>query len=122
MRAERLCFRRIVVGVISVGRCALVSARDVAAQESTAAISGTVTDAQHAALPGVALTVVNDGTGLTRTTVSDGTGAYRFAVLPPGRYDLKAELERFGAFGLKNQLLTVGLDLRQEIVMTIQSV
>src|SRR6266700_2676130 len=58
-------------------------------------IQGTVTDAQGAVLPGVALTLRNTETGTVRTTVSEGDGQYRFAGLQPGTYALKAELQGF---------------------------
>ncbi len=43
-------------------------------------------------LPGVTLTVRNAETGLTRTVVTEVDGRYRLGGLPPGRYELKAEL------------------------------
>ena len=57
---------------------------------------GTVTDATGAVVSSVALTVVNIDTNDTRQVASDALGNYRFLFLPPGTYDLTAELESFG--------------------------
>ena len=120
MSADWRQLRRGLVGFAVLCLCVLTPALRAVAQTG-AAIGGAVTDAQGGALPGVSLTLRNDDTGVTRTTTSDGAGAYRFAALPPGRYDLTAELDGFGASELKDQTLTVGLDVKHDIVMKIQS-
>ncbi len=65
------------------------------AQTTTGRIGGTVSDSSGAVLPGVTVTVTQEGTGLTRPTTTDGHGAYLFVDLPIGRYAVKAELEGF---------------------------
>jgi hypothetical protein len=57
------------------------------AQEQRASIEGIVRDTQGGAVPGVAL-LANCASGLTLETVTDGSGIYRFAALPPGRYEV----------------------------------
>jgi hypothetical protein len=73
----------------------LLFAWPVAAQEQRGSIQGQVTDASGAVLPGV--TVVARGTALPAgtTTVSDGEGFYRFPGLPPGRYEVNADMTGF---------------------------
>lgn len=63
-----------------------------AAQVTTGAIIGTVTDDTGAALPGVTVTISSPALQGTRTTVTDESGAYRFHGLPPGEYKVRAEL------------------------------
>jgi hypothetical protein len=58
-------------------------------------ITGTVTDSQGGILPGVAVTVVGEQTGLTRTQVSSGNGFYDFANLPIGTYTLSFTKDGF---------------------------
>jgi len=58
-------------------------------------LTGTVTDQQKAALPGVTVTATNVGTGLKLETVTDASGNYTFRNLLPGTYDLMAALEGF---------------------------
>jgi hypothetical protein len=87
-----------------------------------AAISGTIKDAQGGVMPATTLTLRNSESGITRTTFSETNGTYRFAGLPPGRYDLKVELDGFGATEIRDQALTVGLEVKLDITMKIQSV
>jgi hypothetical protein len=65
------------------------------AQSTTGRISGTVTDSSGAVLPGVTVTVTQQGTGLARTTAADPAGTYLFVSLPVGTYDVSAELSGF---------------------------
>ena len=67
----------------------------VAAQGTTGSISGTVTDAQKSVMPGVSILVTQVDTGAQRTQVSDDHGRYRVLDLPPGNYQLQAELSGF---------------------------
>lgn len=100
---------------------ALVCAAPAAAQNTSGAITGTITDTQGGVLPGVTLTVTNAETGVARTAVTEGDGRYRFAGLQPGRYDLKAELQGFGTVEVKNIALTIGLEYPKDIQMGVQT-
>ena len=62
--------------------------------QSDGVIQGTIQDAQSAVLPGVAMTLRNSDTGVTRSTVSEADGQYRFGGLPSGT---KAEQKSPGA-------------------------
>src|SRR4051812_15600342 len=73
---------------------ALLIASPVHAQ-SNATLSGTVTDAQSAVMPGVSITVHNSATNQDRTVVTDADGQYVVAALPPGTYQVTAHLEGF---------------------------
>jgi hypothetical protein len=87
----------------------LVTIAPASAQLPTAAIRGTIADAQGAVVPGVTVTITHAGTGLVRTTVTNESGVYRIAGLPSGKYELVAELASFQ--GLK---AAVDLALNQE--------
>ena len=65
------------------------------AQEQRGSIQGQVKDASGAVLPGV--TVVAKGNALPAgtTSVTDAEGFYRFPGLPPGAYEVTAELTGF---------------------------
>jgi hypothetical protein len=100
---------------------ALVGAWPAAAQNTSGAISGTITDTQGGVLPGVSITVTNSETGVARTSVTEGDGRYRFAGLQPGRYDLKAELQGFGTVEVKSIVLTIGLEYPKDVQMGVQT-
>jgi hypothetical protein len=59
-------------------------------------LSGTVTDATGAVLPGVTITLKNADTGFSRSVTTDTQGRYSFTALPPaGKWTLTAELQGF---------------------------
>ena len=62
----------------------------------------------------------NTATGLVRTSVSEPDGHYRLAALPPGTYQLSAELSGFAT--IKRTLtVTVGAEVDFDIVLGLKS-
>src|SRR5687767_4878696 len=98
---------------------ALLLTAAVFAQTSTGQISGTVTDASGAMLPGVTVTARNQGTGLTRSNVTTSGGLYVVPLLPPGTYDVTAELEGFQPFQRRNVVVNVGGDVTVGVAMRV---
>jgi len=73
----------------------LLGAR-LAHAQTTGSITGNVTDASGAVLPGVSITLSGDRLiGGPQTQVSDTSGTYRFDRLVPGTYGVKFELQGF---------------------------
>ena len=107
------------------GRLALVVAAWLAgtglaaAQAGTASISGSVTDEQGGALPGVAITATNSATGLVRSTTTSETGTYQLLALPPGSYDVRAELSGFRTAIRESLVLAVDVTTRFDVQMAI---
>lgn len=66
-----------------------------AAAQTAATISGIVLDQSAAVLPGVTVTARSHETGLVRSTVTGPEGRFVIAQLPPGVYEIRAELEGF---------------------------
>ena len=58
-------------------------------------ITGKVTDASGAVLPGVTIVVTGTQVMGQRTTITDETGNYRFTLLPPGVFSVKYDLPGF---------------------------
>ncbi len=65
------------------------------AQRTTGDIRGVITDESGAVLPGVTVTLKGPGVAGTPSTVTNEAGVYRFPNLPPGAYDVTAELAGF---------------------------
>jgi hypothetical protein len=65
------------------------------AQTISGRVSGTVVDASGGVLPGVVITVSEEGTGFSQTTATDERGAYVLVNLPLGNYKVSAELQGF---------------------------
>lgn len=90
---------------------AFVLAAPAAAQQGTAQISGRVTDAQGAVLPGVSVVIRNEETGATRELTSSAEGTYMAAQLTPGRYAVTAKLTGFQTMERTSLVLLVGTTL-----------
>ena len=63
--------------------------------QTAATVSGTVHDASGAVLPGVTVTAKSGETGLARAAITGPEGRFVLAQLPPGVYDIRAELAGF---------------------------
>src|SRR5262245_38672927 len=65
------------------------------AQGFQGGLRGAVRDAGGAVVPGVEITLTNEGTNLSRSAISNESGGYSFAALEPGTYKLKGALTGF---------------------------
>ncbi len=65
------------------------------AQQTLGGITGTVTDASGGAVPDAVVTLVAEGTNLTRTQKTNQNGAYEFVDLPIGAYTLTCTHDGF---------------------------
>src|SRR5687768_10659038 len=75
---------------------ALLLGAPLAHAQTTGSITGLVTDASGAVLPGVTITLSGERLiGGPQTQVSDTSGTYRFDRLVPGAYHVKFELQGF---------------------------
>ena len=78
------------------------------AQERFGGLTGTVTDASDAAVPGATVTATNKETSATRVAVSGGDGAYKVPDLEPGRYSVTIELQGFQTVALDDVIVLLG--------------
>jgi predicted porin len=63
--------------------------------QTSASISGTVTDSGGAAVGSATITVRDVNTGFSRKTASDSAGMYRVFALPVGQYEVTAQKQGF---------------------------
>jgi Carboxypeptidase regulatory-like domain len=85
-----------VAAALAVLLTVVMSAPPAGAQVQTGSITGAVTDASGATLPGVTITLSGERLiGGAQTQVTDATGTYRFDRLVPGAYNVKFELQGF---------------------------
>jgi Carboxypeptidase regulatory-like domain/TonB dependent receptor/TonB-dependent Receptor Plug Domain len=90
-----------------------------AAQQGTAELKGTVVDQQGAALPGVAVVVRNQDTGMFRETHSTEDGAYFVTSMVPGTYEVTAQLAGFKTVNRKDVRLEIGKTTTLEIRLDV---
>ncbi len=103
---------RILLGTIllfSVCACA----------QTTAVITGTVTDASGAVIPNVKVTATNNGTGLARATQTGQTGVYTLPALPVGMYSVAAEVTGFKKKIATDILLEVEAERRVDFALEV---
>jgi hypothetical protein len=75
----------------------LIAAAAAFAQSERGTISGTVTDASGAAVPGAKITITNTGTNETLSTITGETGDFTIPNLQIGRYNVRVEREGFSS-------------------------
>src|SRR5262245_20803097 len=117
MTKNRICVLLVVT---------LVCALQLRAQETRATISGAVIDATGAAIPGASITATEIRTGVKNSTISDETGRFNLPFLPPGQYEVAAELAGFRPFVRRGIQLATGdhpiLEFKLEVGQSTQEV
>ncbi|HVT15774.1 MAG TPA: carboxypeptidase-like regulatory domain-containing protein [Thermoanaerobaculia bacterium] len=88
-------------------------------QADSGALEGTVGDETGAVLPGVAVSIKNQATGVERNTTTDARGTYHAPLLPVGNYDVTAALQGFATARHPGLPLTVGQTLRVDLTLKV---
>ena len=83
-------------------------------------IAGVIADDSGAALPGVAVTVLNTATGRAQTLVTSDEGRYRVVALQPGPYVVSAELQGFNTIR-REITLVVGSEATLDLTLGVAS-
>jgi hypothetical protein len=91
----------------------------VAAQYTTASLSGTIVDPSGAAVPAATVTVQNTQTGYTRTMKTGISGDYLFPALPVGEYTLTVVKSGFETYMQKGIILTVNRAATQRVTLKL---
>jgi hypothetical protein len=97
----------------------LATAIPLFAQTDRGAITGTITDASGALIPGAKIALTNTATGFKSDTVSTGTGNYTFTGLPVGTYTLVVESRGFSRFEQTNIEVDVAVTTRVPVAMRV---
>src|SRR5213595_368211 len=91
-------------------------------QSSNATLSGTVSDAAKALIPGVTITATNTETGVVSTGVTNETGTYNLPGLLPGLYNVTGELPGFQTQTFTGVRLGNAAQLRLNFTLQVASV
>jgi Carboxypeptidase regulatory-like domain len=117
---------RLALGVLMVALALLAASNLTRAQQSTADIIGTVTDASGAVIPGATVTLTNVATNVTQTAMTTGSGDYTFTLLPAGTYSVKVASAGFKTYSAPNITVAIGdrarLDAKMEVGEATQTV
>ena len=110
---------RCVIAVSLV--CALGMSAAAAAQTGAGSLRGYITDEQGAAMPGVTVTARSEVLIVPVSSVTDAAGYYRLINLPPGTYEVTAELTGFAPFKRQDILLRGGANFQVDMTMKLAS-
>ena len=103
------------VGVI----LSLTLAVSAHSQVTGATLSGSVTDASGAIIPGAQVSVKNNGTGLSKEVTVDSAGFYTVPNLPAGVYEVRVTAAGFATAVQSNLTLDVGAQQQLNVPMKI---
>jgi len=98
--------QRVLGGLLAFTVFVLMSVGSCLGQ-STASLTGTVTDPSGAVVPGAAITIHALATGTDRNTVSDDAGSYTAPSLQPGDYTVTVNAAGFAKFTVERVTLQV---------------
>src|SRR5262245_47926919 len=126
MRAEPR-FRHAFFGRLNMKQClvaaslivVLASSGAATAQTGAGSLRGYITDEQGGALPGVTVTARSEVLIQPVTALTDAEGYYRLLNLPPGTYEIAADLSGFATFKRQGVLLRGGANFQVDITMKI---
>src|SRR5215813_2372137 len=108
-------FRSLLIVVV----CLFVSAAAAFAQSDRGTITGTVSDATGAVIPGVAIEARNVQTGALYQAGSSETGNFTLAQLPAGTYEFSASLPGFKKFIRTGIVVSVATVLRIDATLDV---
>jgi hypothetical protein len=83
---------------------------------------GVARDEQGAAVPGVAVTARSENAPGAHRTATDRSGQYRLADLPPGEYEISAELAGFATFKRPGVVVRAGLTVSIDVTMKVGAI
>jgi len=109
--------RRLILSFALV----LLTAAAAAAQTGAGSLRGYVTDEQGGALPGVTVSARGEALIQPVSSITDAEGYYRLINLPPGTYEVSADLSGFAAFKRQGVLLRAGANFQVDIAMKLAS-
>ena len=114
MILKRLCILTILIVALSAGGL------EVFAQQTRAAIFGTVTDPNGAIIRGALVTAVQRDTNLKFTATTNDAGDYQLPLLQIGNYGLQISAVNFQTFLQPNLNLRIGEDRRLDVKLNVQ--
>src|SRR5688572_28066052 len=97
-------------------------ATSAGAQVGGGQITGIVTDAAGAAVPGATVVAVHAGTGAARRTISTEAGAYTLPGLAPGTYRVDVDLDGFRRLRRQGIRVETGETVRLDLELAVGGV
>ncbi len=118
MRIKSVLRKGILLAVVT----GLVGAASAYAQSATGEVSGTVSDASNAAIPGATVTLSNQGTNVDRTAQANQDGRFIFTNVVTGAYSVSVEAKGFKKAEQKDVTVQVNQILALNYQLSVGSV
>jgi hypothetical protein len=112
MRPHRIC--QIIALLLATGSVGAYA-------QSTATISGTITDPSGAVVPQAQVTVHGLSTGIDRSVASDPAGSYTVPSLQPGNYSVSVHAPGFADYRLASVTLQVDQNVTANVKLGVAS-
>jgi hypothetical protein len=97
----------------------VLSCAVLCAQSDRGIVTGTVSDATGALMPGVQIVLANANTGAKTDTITTGTGNYTLLALPVGSYTLTVQQAGFSKYEQTNIQVQVAVTTRVDVELKI---
>jgi len=116
-QAKSVCGRSVFLAVF-ISMAFLLRVPQAGAQSTGGRIRGTVLDVSGGTVAGAKVTLINEGTNVSREVETSGTGAYLFLEVPVGSYEVDVNHPGFKKFARKgivlvlNEIATVDITLQ----------
>ena len=104
---------------IATTACMLLFLAPLRAQVSNGSVAGRVTDPASAVIPAATVTLINQGTGLSRIVKTSANGDYMFPIVDPGAYTLRAEAAGFKAYEATGVTVQVAQSVTQNVQLQV---
>jgi len=115
---EELMHRLVLIASVLV----CIPSQSIFAQTPTGQINVTVTDSSGAVVPGVALKLSNENTGVEVNALTNDRGYYVFVQVQPGTYTLRAAMSGFKAAVVESFTVSVNQVLTQNFSLSVGQV
>jgi hypothetical protein len=89
------------------------------AQVGAGQVTGTVTDADGAAVPGATITATNVATAASRRAISTSAGVYTLANVAPGLYRIDVELAGFRPATREGVRIATGETVHVDVALVV---
>lgn len=113
--------KRLLLTAVSALLIAFGSIGTAFAQGSSGLLDGHIVDAAGSGVAGVAVTVSDTSTGLTRTATTNSSGKFKMQ-LPPGVYELKSTKSGFSSVTIEKVMVNLGAASQVTIPVTASTI
>ena len=87
---------------------------------TTGSIDGVVKDTSGTPIAGARITLINSGMGIKQNVTTGKNGAYRFPLVVPGEYELRAEAKNFKPQSKAGLVVHVNGALRVDLALDVE--